>query len=238
VGCYDSQVIQRITAIRLDECGRIPTTGENPTPALKGLAPAIINLTRTRQVDPAPEQIVKLVTGGTCSKPRGTPTDRGWQFGLNFCGANPVFEALVGYKTLDYSGADIVGFEDVELTGTTNVALEVIFKPSADTCAVGESAKCMALLVPMLESWIKSGDETYNGETVPDLAMTSSTRLNKNLFANYATSGDLPAYLDHWAPKFADVATGRSWSYTYLIDCPEPDDSEDPCVLVGLDSAS
>jgi hypothetical protein len=237
VACFDSQVIQRITAIRLDECGRIPLADDNPTPALKNLHTVVQTLALSRQVDPAPEQITKLVDGGTCTKPRGTPTDRGFQYTLNFCGGHPLFEALVGYKTIDLSGPDIVGFEDVELKGTTNVALEVIFKPSADTCEIGEAPKCRAVLVPMLESWIRSGDENYNGEVVPDLQMTANTRLNGNLFGNYATSGELPSFLSAWAPKFADVGTGRSWQYTRLIECPT-DDTVDPCTLVALDAGS
>lgn len=238
MGCYDAQVIQRITAIRLDECGRIPLVGSNPTPALKGLETDLQTFGLSRQVELAPDNRTKLVNGGTCSKPRGTPTDSGYSSTLTFCGGNPVFEAIVGYKTLDLFEGNIVGFEEVELTGATNVALEVIFKPSADACEPGADPKCIALLIPMLESWIKSGEQNYNGNDVPDLAMTGTTRLNKNLFGNYLNDTELPAYLAHWAPKFAAVGTGRAWTYTYLIDCPDDEGEHDPCQLVALDEGS
>ena len=235
--CFDSQVIRRMTAIQLDECGRIPTDGENAAPALKGLHDAIQTFTRTRQIDQPTDNFTKVVSGRTCTKPRPTPTDRGYQVGLTFCGGNPVFEALTGYKTLDLSGEDIIGWEDRELTGTNRVALEVIFEPSVDACAGGGAAQCIAVLIPFLEQWIKSGDETADGETIPDLQMTATTALSGNIFANYANGGALPAYLDHWAPKFDDIATGRSWMYSYLIDCPTVG-VEDPCDLVSINAAS
>jgi len=236
VTCFDSQVIRRMTAIQLDECGRIPLLADNATPALKGMEDAIQTFTRTRQVDTPADNVTKTVSGRTCTKPRPTPTDRGYQIALTFCGANPVFEAVTGYKTLDVVGADIVGWEDRELTGTNRVALEVIFEPSTDACAEGEAAQCIAVLIPFLEQWVKSGDETSDGETVPDLQMQAQTALSKNLFANYANSAALPDYLAHWAPKFADIATGRSWMYSYLIDCPVVF-PKSGCTLTALDEA-
>lgn len=231
--CYDSQVIQRLTAIRLDSCGRIPLTADDATPAIKGLADAIQQVTRSRQIDLPTATVTKTVAGGTCTKPRPNPTDRGFNFGLTFCGGNPIFEVITGYKTLDLDGADIVGWEDVNVSTQAKVALEIIFTPSADTCAAGEEPQCIAVLVPLLEQWVRSGDETYNGDDVPDLVMTGSTTLSANLFSNYS-SGTLPGYLSHWADKFDDIATGRSWIYTRLIDCPTDDSSEDPCTLVAL----
>jgi len=220
VTCFDSQVIRRMTAFQLDECGRIPTLIQNPTPALKGLEDAIQTFVRTRQVDTPADAVTKTVSGRTCKKPRPNPTDRGYQIAITFCGANPVFEAVTGYRTLDIVGSAIVGWEDRELTGTNRVALEVIFEPSTDACAGGAAAQCIAVLIPFLEQWVKSGDETADGETVPDLQMQAQTALSKNLFANYANAAALPVYLAHWAPKFAAIATGRSWMYSYLITCP------------------
>jgi len=237
VTCFDSQVIQRMTAFVLDECGRIPTTVENATPALKGLADSIQTLVRARQVDIPADNTTKVVSGRTCSKPRGTPTDRGFAYTLTFCGQNPLFEVITGYKTLDLVGEEIVGWEDVNISGSTNIALEVVFTPSADSCAVGEAAKCQALLVPMLEQWVKGGDDTYNGSDVPDLVMTGQTRLNANLFGNYATVAELPTYLSSWADKFDDIATGRSWSYSRLVDCPA-EDTESACVFSPIETGS
>lgn len=236
--CFDSQVILRMTAIQLDACGRIPTSGENATPALKGLHDAIQTFTRTRQVDQPADNTTKVVSGRSCSKPRGTPTDRGYQVALTFCGGNPVFEAITGYKTLDLSGSDIIGWEDPELSGTNKVALEIIFEPSADACDGGATPQCIAVIIPYLEQWIKSGDETADGDTIPDLQMQAQTALSANLFANYANSAALPTYLAHWADKFDDIATGRSWMYSYLIDCPAEDTTEDACTLVAIDAAS
>lgn len=235
--CYDSQVIRRMTAFQLDECGRIPTEGENATPALKGLEDAIQTFTRTRQVDIPADNITKTVSGRTCTKPRANPTDRGYSVALTFCGGNPIFEAVTGYKTLDLDGVTIVGWEDRELTGTNRVALEVIFEPSTDACAGGEAAQCIAVLIPFLEQWVKSGDEVTDGEQIPDLQMTAQTALSKNLFANYVNAAALPEFLAHWAPKFDDIATGRSWTYSRLIDCPEVE-TYDACVLVAVDSES
>lgn len=234
--CFDSQVIRRMTVFQLDECGRIPTVLQNAKPALKGLEDAVQNFTRTRQVDTPADNTTKTVSGRTCKKPRANPTDRGYQMAFTFCGGNPLFEAVTGYKTLDMSGADVVGWEDRELTGTNLVALEVIFEPSVDACEVGEAAQCIAVLVPMLEQWVKSGDEAADGETIPDLQMQAQTALSTQLFANY-TSATLPTFLAHWAPKFADIATGRSWVYSRLITCPT-EVTYDACVLVGVDSAS
>ena len=235
--CYDSQVIRRMTAIQLDACGRIPTDLENAAPALMGLEDAIQTFTRTRQVDTPADNTTKVVSGRSCTKPRANPTDRGYQVAITFCGGNPVFEALTGYKTLDMSGTSIVGWEDRELTGTNKVALEVIFEPSSDACEIGAAAQCIAVLIPYLEQWVKSGDETSDGETIPDLQMQAQTALSANLFGNYANSAALPDYLAHWAPKFDAIGTGRSWTYSYLIDCPTVTPG-DACVLVDINSAS
>jgi len=233
MSCYDSQVIQRLTAIRLDDCARIPLTIDDATPALKGLATGIQTVTRTRQMDVPTTTIVKTIDGGSCTKPRPNPTDRGFSFALAFCGQNPLFEVLAGYKTLDLDGVDIIGWEDVAITALPKLALEIIFTPSADACASGDAPQCIAVLIPALEQWVRSGDEVFNGDDTPDLTMTGQTAKNANLFQNY-TSGTLPGYLTHWSTKFDDIATGRSWVYTKLIDCPTADDSEDPCTLVAL----
>lgn len=236
--CYDSQLIRRLTLVRLDDCGRIPLPATDATPALKGLAGSVQQVVQTRQLDIPTQTPTKVVNGSTCSKPRATPTDRGYSFAVTFCGNNPIAEVAVGFKTLDMSGADIVGWEDVNISGSPKAALEIIFTPSADTCQTGEDPQCIAVLIPLLEQWVKSGDLTFNGADVPDLVLTAQTTLSANLFGNYATAADLPDYLDHWTPKFADINTGRSWVYTRLIDCPDIDDAEDPCLLVGMDSVS
>lgn len=235
--CFDSQVIERLTLIRLDACGRIPLVGDDPTPALKGLAGAIQTLGRTRNVNIPTPTITKTVNGRTCTKPRPSPTDTGFAYTLTFCGANPLAEVVAGYKTLDLSGADIIGWEDVNISGSPKAALEVVFSPSVDACTAGEAAQCQAVIVPLLESWVRSGNEDHNGEAVPDLVLTAQTSLGSNLFGNFtdaAQMASLAPYLAHWQPKFADISTGRSWAYTRLIDCPTADDTEDPCVLVAL----
>jgi hypothetical protein len=237
-GCYDAQIIRRLTAFRLDACGAIPLFATDPVPALKGLEDAIQNVTRTRNVDQPADNVVKTVKGGVCDKPRGTPTDRGWQYSLTFCGQNPLFENITGYKTLDYSGSEIIGWEDIEITAATAVALEIVFEPTTDDCA-GGNPQCRALLVSNLEAWVRSGDEAWDGENVPDLVEAGQTRKSVDVFGNYATSGELPAYLTHWTPKFAHIKTGRSWSYTYLINCPDVDTyPQDPCRFAALDSES
>lgn len=233
MSCYDSQVIQRITAIQLDECGRIPLTGDNPTPVLKGLAATITNVTRSRQVDLPTETVLKAVNGGTCVKPLPSPTDRGYNYTLTFCGENPLFEVITGYKTLDLDGVDIEGWEDSAVTTAAKVALEIIFTPSADSCAGGGAAQCRALLIPLIEQWVRSGDETYDGEVTPDLVMSARTTKSSNLFANYGSGAAIPAWLSHWSTKYADIATGRAWSYNRFIDCPA-EDTGDACVLVAL----
>jgi len=228
--CYDSQIIERLTIIQLDSCGAIPDTG---TPALKGLEETIQNVTRTRQVDLPADNRTKTVNGGTCVKPRATPIDRGFSYGITTCGANPLLEVITGYKSLDLNGSsEITGWEDIELTGSPKAALEIIFTPSADSCDGGAAPKCIAVLIPMLEQWVRSGDESYDGSNIPDLVMTGQTALSANLFSNY-TQGALPAWLDHWDAKFNDIATGRSWAYTALIDCPTAS-VQDACTLVAI----
>lgn len=233
--CFDSQVIERVTLIRLDACGRIPTELADPTPALKGLAGTTQTIAITRNVDIPTSTPTKVVNGRTCTKPRPSPTDRGFSYVLTLCGQNPFAEVIAGYKTLDLSGSDVIGWEDVNISGSPKAALEIIFTPSSDACASGEDAQCNAVLIPMLEQFVRSGTDTYNGEAVPDLVLTAQTALNPNLFSNY-TSGTLPPYLAHWAPKFAAIGTGRSWQYSRLIDCPVHDDTEDACSLVALDA--
>lgn len=236
MGCYDSQIINRITLLQLDACARIPTPGDNATPALKNIQTQIDTVARTRNVTAATTDERKLVDGSTCTKPRGTPTDSGYTYTFTFCGGNPVFEAAVGYKLLDYDGDEIVGWEDIALTGITTAAMEIVFEPSVDACS-GETAQCLAVLIPKLESWVQSGDQTNDGEGTPDLVMAGSTAKSKNLFNNYTDGADLPDFLSHWAPKFDDIALGRSWTITRLIDCPDASD-EDPCTFVAVDSAS
>jgi len=229
VTCFDSQVIERLTLIRLDACGRIPAPADDPTPALKGLAGGVLTFARTRNVDIPTNTKVKVINGATCNKPLPSPTDSGYSYTITFCGSNPLAEVITGYKTLDMAGADVVGWEDVNISGSPKAALEVIFTPSSDACTVGEAPQCTAVLVPLLEQWARTGDESYNGETVPDLVLTGQTVLGPNLFAN-----GVPGYLTHWSPKAADIATGRSWAYSRLVDCPVHDPSEDPCKLVAL----
>lgn len=236
--CFDSQIIRRLTAFELDACGAIPLAGTNPVPALKGLADGIQTVARSRNLDVPAQNTTKTVKGGTCTKPRGTPTDNGWDYTLTFCGSNPLFEAMTGYKTLDYSGSEIIGWEDVEISAVTAVALEIVFEPTTDSCA-GGNPLCRALFVPNLEAWVRGGDETYNGNDVPDLVMTGSTAKDTDAFGNYATSGELPSFLNHWAAKFDDIKTGRSWSYSYQIDCPDVTTyPQDQCRFAGIDNES
>jgi hypothetical protein len=237
VTCFDSQVIQRMTLFVLDECGRIPTDASNPTPALKGLSDTITQVVRSRNLTLPTDNTVKVVSGRTCSKPRGTPTDLGYNYTINFCGPNPVFESAVGFVDLDMDGETIVGWEDNNISSSTFAALELVFTPSADACEPGETPQCRALLIPMLEQWVRGGDETFNGNDVSDLVMTGTTRKNGNLFDNYADVSELPTYLGHWAPKFADIATGRAWSYNRLIDCPA-EDVESACEFSPIETGS
>lgn len=237
MGCYDSQIINRITVFQLDACDRIPLVADNPTPAIKNIQKQIDTVARSRNVTAPTDDTRKLVDGSTCTKPRGTPTDSGYTYTLTFCGGNPVFEAAAGYKLLDMDGDEIVGWEDVALTGITSLAAEIVFEPSVDACS-GDTAQCLAVLIPKLESWVQSGDQTNDGEGTPDLVMAGSTAKSKNVFGNYDTSDDLPDFLAHWAPKFSDIALGRSWTVTRLIDCPAADETSDPCSFVAIDSAS
>lgn len=225
-----------MTAFRLDSCGALPLFASDPIPALKGIEEAIQNVTRTRTVDQPADNVVKTVKGGTCSKPRGTPTDRGWTYAVTFCGQNPLFEVLAGYKTLDYSGFEIIGFEDSVIEAATAMALEIIFEPIGTACA-GATPQCRALWVPNVEAWVRTGDESYDGEQVPDLVMSGSARKSTDSFGNYTVSGDLPDYLAHWADKFDDIKTGRSWSYNYMVDCPD-ETTEDSCRFAAIDSQS
>ena len=236
--CFDSQIIRRLTAFQLDSCKALPTTGDNPVPALKGLADNVQNVTVARNLDVPAQNNTKTVKGGTCTKPRSSPTDNGFDYGITFCGANPLFEAMTGYKTLDYSGSEIIGWEDNEIVGITSIALEIVFEPTADACS-GGNPLCRAVLIPNLEAWVRSGDTSYDGEQVPDLVMTGTTALDSDVFGNYTTSGELPAFLSHWAPKFADIKTGRSWAYSRLIDCPDVTTyPQDSCRFVALDNES
>jgi hypothetical protein len=235
-GCFDSQIIRRLTAFRLDSCGALPLFASDPVPALKGLETAIQNVTRTRTVDQPADNVAKTIKGGTCDKPRGTPTDRGWTYAMTFCGQNPLFETLAGHKTLDYSGAEIIGFDDAVIEAATAMALEIIFEPVGSACA-GGAPQCRALFVPNVEAWVRSGDESYDGEQVPDLAMSGSARKGVDAFGNYSTSGELPTFLTHWTPKFDDIKAASAWSYNRMIDCTD-EPTEDSCRFVAIDSQS
>lgn len=234
MGCYDSQIINRITLFTLDACGRIPATGDV---AVKNLQSQIDTVARARAVTAPTVDERKLVDGSTCTKPRGTPTDSGYTYTFTFCGMNPVFEAAVGYKLIDYDGDEIVGWEDIALTGITAAAAEIVFEPSVDACTVGEDPQCMAVLIPKLESWVQSGDQTNDGEGTPDLVMAGSTAKNANVFQNFVNGAGLPEFLAHWSDKYADIALGRSWAITRLIDCPTSEPAN-PCSFVGIDDAS
>jgi hypothetical protein len=229
--CFDRQYIRRVTAISLDSCGRIAATPATGT-VIKGLADALTSVAFTRNVDTPQQTILKKVNGGTCSQPLPTPTDRGIAVQLTFCGVHPVFESITGYKRLDMNGSTITGWEDSELTGVPRVALEIIWESSADACS-GEEVLCYATLIPQLISWVRSGDETYNGTDVPPLVMTGTTQLSSHLFDNYANAGALPAWLSHWGPKYSDIQSGRAWATSALITCPA-DDTADSCVLTGF----
>jgi hypothetical protein len=238
VTCFDSQYIRRLTAFQLDACQALPLFADNPIPALKGLADGVQSVARSSNIDQPQNNNTKTVKGGTCTKPRGTPTDSGYDYTLTFCGQNPLFEAMTGYKTLDYSGTEIIGWEDSVQESVTGVALEIVFEPSGDGCS-GGNPQCRAVLIPNLEAWVRSGDEAFNGADAPDLVMTGSTRKGTDVFGNYTTSGALPTFLAHWAPKFADIKTGRSWAYSRMIDCPDVDSfSQDACRFVAIDNES
>lgn len=236
--CFDSQYIRRLTAFQLDACQALPLTADNPVPALKGLADAVQSVSRSANIDQPANNNTKTVRGGTCSKPRGTPTDSGYDYTITFCGQNPLFEAMAGFKTIDYSGSEIIGWEDKEQNSVTGIALEIVFEPTTDSC-VGGDPLCRAVLIPNLEAWVRSGEEQFNGADAPDLVMTGSTRKNTDVFGNYAASGNLPSFLSHWAPKFADIKTGRAWAYSRQISCPDVDTNpQDPCRFVAIDNES
>lgn len=236
MGCFDSQVIRRMTAFVLDDCGKIPAVGTNPRPALKGIANTIQTVQRTRNVTQPTVSTTKVVTGRSCSKPLATPTDNGFTYQLTFCGANPVFESAVGYTTLKTSGLTITGWDDAQIAGQTNIALEIIFQPSASACA-GGSPQCRALLVPLLQQWVSNGNELYNGSDVPDLQMTGTTVLNANVFSNYGSGAGLPSSLAHWSGRYADIAAGDKWGYSTLITCPA-EDTQDGCHYSGVNDTT
>lgn len=230
--CFDRQYIRRVTAIALDDCGRIPLVGDVAKPAIKGLADALTSVAFTRNVDIAQQTVLKKVTGGTCTQPLPTPTDRGIAIGLTFCGTHPVFESIVGYKRLDMNGTTITGWEDSNISTNAKVALEVVWESSADACT-GATVQCYATLVPQLIQWVRSGDETYNGTDVPPLVMTGTTQLSSHLFDNYANAAALPAWLSHWGPKFNDIQLGRAWATSAVITCPAAD-ANDSCALIAI----
>lgn len=238
MGCFDSQIIQRITLFMNDECGRIPDAGDIAEPAIKNLQTQVDTVARTRNVTAPTTDERKMVDGSTCTKPRGTPTDSGYTYTFTLCGQNPAFEAAVGYKLLDYTGSDIVGWEDIALTGVTSATMEIVFKPSTDACTQVGEAQCLAVLIPKLETWVLSGDQTNDGEGTPDLVMSASTAKSKTAFSNYANAAALPDFLSHWSPKFDDIALGRSWAIARLIDCPPVDTVSDPCDFLAIDSAA
>lgn len=230
--CFSAQVIQRATLIGLDDCGRIPATGLT---AIKGLEDGLITVGRTHNVTQATDNTVKTVNGKSCTKQRGCPTDSGYTYTLTFCGNNIAAQALAGLVKLDLdAGGNVIGYEDTKFSCPLPMALEIIFKPLAATsCAAGATAQCRAMIVPYLTSWATSGDETYNADTTPDLVMTGETVVSKNLFANFANAAALPAFLSHWGPKFADIGTGRAWSYNRMVTCPAASNG-DPCAIVAL----
>jgi hypothetical protein len=228
--CFDRQYIRRVTAIALDDCGRIAATPATGT-VIKGLADTLQSVAFTRNVDVPQQTVTKKVNGGTCTQPFPTPTDRGFSTALTFCGIHPVFESITGYKRLDMNGSTITGWEDSNITGNPKVALEIIYESSADACT-GGTVPCFAQIIPAIVQWVRSGDETYNGTDVPALVMTGQALLNGNLFDNY-TSATLPPWLSHWAPKFNDIQTGRAWSTSAVITCPAAD-THDSCVLTTI----
>lgn len=234
--CYDSQVIRRMTAFVLDSCGRIPAVGVNATPAIKGLAATVQSVVKAPQVTQPTQNTIKTINGGTCSKPLASPTDNGYTYQLSFCGANPVFESAIGYTTLVTSGTTITGWDDAKITGQTNIALEIVFEPSASACS-GVTAPCVALLVPMLQAWVKSSSETYNGSDVPDLVVTGQTRTNPNIFSTYGSGGALPTALSHWSTRYAAIAAGDKWGYRQLITCPTAD-VQTSCYFSGVNDTT
>lgn len=235
--CYDSQVIRRMTAFVLDSCGKIPTVGVNATPAIKGLAAGIQSVVKAPQVTQPTQNTIKTINGGSCSKPLASPVDNGYIYTLTFCGANPVFESAIGYTTLVTSGTTITGWDDAKITGQVNIALEIIFEPSASACAGGAAAPCVAMLVPMLQAWVKSSSETYNGSDVPDLVAAGQTRTNANIFANYGSGGALPSTLSHWSTRYAAIAVGDKWAYRQLMTCPTAD-VQTGCYFSGVNDTT
>lgn len=236
MGCFDSQVILRATAYLLDDCGRIPAVGVTPAPAIKGLANVLQTIQRTRQVTQPTANTTKVVTGRSCQKPLATPVDNGFSYQLTFCGANPAFESAVGYTTLVSAGSTISGWDDAQIAGQTNIALEIVFRPSASACS-GVTPQCRALLIPQLQQWVNNGNELFNGSDVPDLQMTGTTVLNPNIFFNYGSGGGLPTALSHWSGRYAAIALGAKWGYSTFLTCPA-EDTQDGCHFSGVDSAS
>lgn len=228
--CFDAQVIRRMTAYSLDGCGRIQDTGNA---AIYNLQDSLLSWGRTRTVTAATRTTQKLVTGATCSKPVGCPTDEGYTYTFTFCGNNPTFLAAIGYATLDTDGDDVVGWEDSVAACGQKLALEVIFEPVSNACVAGAEEQCRAVLIPAISGFLITTDETYNGETVPDMVVTGLAELNLLLFDNYPDD-QLPDELEHWTDKYDDIATGRSWSYNRLVDCPTIDTTQSPCDLVPV----
>lgn len=214
---FDSQLIRAITIYQLDNCGRIPLTGNV---VLRDMKAGVKSVTTTRVIDQANPTSDRLVDGTACPAPQAIPIDNGIDVTLVGCGQNRVFESMLGFTTLLLTTGNITGYVAKRLTVGLKVAMEIIFEPYDDASCDGAD-EVTAMLIPMLSGWTLTNPQVHDGASRSDAGWMGRTQINKRLFDNFTgeTTGT-PEELAHWETFVPTVEAGAGWYVKTTMPAP------------------
>lgn len=214
---FDAQIIHSINLYQLDECGRIPATGNV---VLRSLEKALKSVAWVRSVDLGAQTAERLANGQTCPPPPSVPIDNGFDFTFNLCGQNRVLEAMAGYVQLLMTSTVVTGYTASKMVAGKSIAADIIFKPYGDEACTGATPQYLGIFIPKLGQFSLTGGQTVDGNSRADAGLTARTFTNSRVFDLFTTGAMIPTELAHWTSKRAEIVSGDDWYVAHYMNAP------------------
>lgn len=177
----------------LDQCGA-PDTGAGGKLVLSNIS----EVSWEDQIDDGDDVTERAFGGRKCYTDKGQPEISSVNLSLTSCGINPALDSFLMGSTLYTNAGDVVGFGRVDLSSTSNVAIEVLLKLDADACSGGGTAPVAGWFFPLVKNWKPDGGTTLNGSDLVKPKYTGGGYKNPNIFTGN------PSDLSRWNAIFTE----------------------------------
>jgi hypothetical protein len=196
----------------LDECGA-PETGAGNKLVLSNIS----EFTFEEQINEGDEITERNFGGRKCYTDVGFDEIQSVNVSLTSCGINPALDQFLMGSTPYLDGSRVAGYGRKDLvSGSTNVAIEVLIKLDADACDGGGSAPVAGWFFPLVKNWKPTGGFTLNGTDLVKPAYSGKGSKNPSIFT------DSPYDLDRWELILTEgtstTDTAAEWYGFYIFD--------------------